>query len=497
MGRPKKENNNKDIICLNCQSIFSIPKFKNRTFCSGKCSQLYTKSKNRDWLGKRDLTNLDKYGVKSPLESKEVLNKYKRNMLDKWGCESPFGVKEIREKSSNTILERYGFEFANQNKDIALKISNSIKGIQKDRTNFINIKWDKIELFCKETDIKPLFNKEYLENNKVIEGKFKFQCNKCSSFMEVGLNNGYFPSCTCSNYRGYSLIEEEIQKFIINNYGEDVKLKVRGMITSTYELDIFIKKLNLAIEVNGIYWHSENLGKYREYHLFKTNECLKQNIQLIHIFDNEWIFKKPIIQSILLNKLGLTPNKIYARKCQIKEISSEESKEFLNQNHRQGFCPSKNRIGLYHEDKLVCLMTFGKNRFKNDGKIELLRFCNKLNTNVIGGASKLLKYYNKNINVENLDIVSFADRRFSDGKLYENLGFDFDSFTKPSYFYWKNTKILNRISCQKHKLEKLLPIFNKELSEYENMKLNKWFRVWDCGNYKFIYRSKKDLNKRS
>lgn len=479
--------------CPNCGNKFETPSWKEKIYCDRKCSQEYTKSKNKDWLKKRDETNIKKYGVKSPLENKQILQNYKNSIKNKYGVENPFQFKEFRDKADKTILEKYGVKFANQNKEIAEKISSSIKGKNKDRTNFVEVKWDKIELFCKETNLIPLFDKEYIVNNKLENSKFRFKCNKCSSHMEVSLDNGYLPSCGCSNYKGYSLIEEEISKFIINNYSEEARLKVRGLIPK-YEIDIYLEKLKLAVEVNGIYWHSENLGKYRDYHLYKTEKCLLEGIELLHIFDNEWLYKKPIIQSIILNKLGKTPNKLYARKCEIKIVSASECKEFLINNHRQGFCQSKHNLGLYFEDELVSIMTFGKNRFKNDGKFELLRFCNKLNTNVVGGASKLLKYFNDKINTENLDIISFADRRYSLGNLYNQIGFEFESFSKPSYFYWKNNKILNRINCQKHKLHKFLEVFDPFISEYENMKLNKWFRVWDCGNYKFIYKNKKASN---
>ena len=135
-------------------------------------------------------------------------------------------------------------------------------------------------------------------------------------------------------------------------------------------------------------------------------------------------------------------------------------------------------------------MTFSKNRFKkNSNEMEMVRFCNKLNTNVIGGASKLFNYFIKNFNKEKNTIISFADRRFFSGGLYEQLGFKFENNTHPSYIYWKNNIILNRISCQKHKLEKLLDKFDPNKTEYENMKENGWRRVWDCGNikYKFTY----------
>jgi hypothetical protein len=132
-------------------------------------------------------------------------------------------------------------------------------------------------------------------------------------------------------------------------------------------------------------------------------------------------------------------------------------------------------------------MTFGTNRFKRDGKIELLRFCNKINTNVVGGASKLFKHYVNNYNPS--IIITFADRRYSLGKLYPILGFEFNSFTKPSYFYWKSMKVYNRMSFQKHMLKDKLEKFNIKLSEYDNMLVNGYNRVWDCGNYKFEWKS--------
>jgi hypothetical protein len=207
-------------------------------------------------------------------------------------------------------------------------------------------------------------------------------------------------------------------------------------------------------------------------------------IHLLHIFDYEWLYKKDIIKSVILNKLKLTPNKIYARKCDIRIVNNEEKDVFLSYNHIQGTCVSSINLGLYHNNELVSIMTFGANRFKQDGNTELLRFCNKINTNVIGGASKLFKYFINNYKFNN--IITFADRRYSLGNLYKILGFKFHSFTPPSYFYWKNMKVYNRMSFQKHMLKNKLEIFDKSLSEYENMLNNGYNRVWDCGNYKFI-----------
>ena len=489
MARPKKLNNTKDIQCLNCNNIFTISKSKNRQFCSVSCSQQYTKSKNKDWLNKRDITNIEKYGVKSPFESEQVKTKYKNNLIEKYGVDNPFLVKEFKDKSNQTIQDRYGFKHANQNKEISAKISSSLKGRIKDRTAVVDLRWEKIQAYCKTEQLEPLFDKEYLQNNLIKDIHVKFKCNKCNTINEIAIVNGYLPTCNkCSSYKGYSLIEDEITNFIQQNYDGEILLKDRVLLSRRREIDIYLPDLNLAFEINGLYWHSEIWGKYRDYHISKTTELLDKNIHLIQIFDYEWLFKKDIIKSIILNKLNKIPNKIYARKCTIKIINDNDKVTFLSNNHIQGNCVSPINLGLYYNDELVSIMTFGKNRFKKDNTIELLRFCNKLNTNVIGGASKLFKYYINNYNPT--IIITFADRRYSLGKLYPILGFEFNSFTKPSYFYWKNMNVYNRMSFQKHMLKDKLEIFNPLLSEYDNMLQNKYNRVWDCGNYKFVWNKK-------
>ena len=440
---------------------------------------------------KRKKTCLAKYGNEIAFKSKEVQDKYKNNLIEKYGVNNPFLVKEFKDKSNNTILERYGEDIAMKNKNISNKVSIALKNKPKQRFNFVDVKWEKIQQYCIETEMEPLFDKEYLMQNKLAHhenNRFMFKCLKCDETTNVHLSGGYLPSCKCSYYRGYSLIEDELIIFL-NKYldSKDICLNRRDILSNRLELDIFIPTRNLAIEVNGVYWHSESMGKYKNYHLYKTEECQEKNISLIHILDYEWLFKKPIIQSIILSRLGIFNNKIYARKCVIKEI--KDTREFLDNNHIQGYTHASVSLGLYYQDKLVSLMTFGKNRFKkNSNEFEMVRFCNLLNTTVIGGASKLFSYFQKNYNQEKLPLISFADRRFFEGGLYKMLGFTLEKYTSPSYIYWKNNKVLNRMSCQKHKLNKLLDVFDSSLSEYQNMLNNGFRRVWDCGNMKFIYK---------
>ena len=491
MSRKKDLSTYKTIMCKTCSHEFkTIPSLK-REFCSTPCAQQY-KSINKDWLSKRKETCLKKYGNEVAFKSKEVQDTYKNNLMKKYGVNNPFLVKEFKDKALSSIQLKYGTNVASKNKTISDKISKGLKNKPKNRKNFVEIKWEKIQYYCKEVNLEPLFDKEYLVNNKVTHSennKFNFKCKLCNNVTEVYLSNGYLPSCVCTNFRGYSLIEEEIYRFLLDNMECEIQVKNRDILPNRLELDIYIPSLNVAIEINGIYWHSESMGKYKDYHLYKTEQCIKNGIQLLHIFDHEWVSKKPIIQSMLLNKLGLNVNKIYGRKCNVKPIiDTKILRQFLDDNHIQGYCHSKINLGLYYNNDLVSLMTFGKNRFKkHSNEWELIRFCNKLNTNVIGGAGKLFKHFKQNHTKVGDKTITFADRRFSLGKLYYNLGFGFVGNVSPSYFYWKYNLILNRMSCQKHKLSKLLDKFNATDTEYKNMLNNGFRRVWDCGNMKFEY----------
>lgn len=491
MARPKGIR--VDNECKTCNKIFQTTPSNSRVFCSGPCAQQY-KGIDKSWMDKRRNTCMEKYGVEVAFKSQQVQDLYKKNMMNKHGVSNPFSLKETRDKSKNTTMERFGVEYASQNKGIGDKISKSLKGREIDRNNFVNIKYDKILIYCKEVDMIPLFDMEYLINNKVnhvFNNKFGFKCNKCDEETYVHLGGGYLPTCKCSNYKGYSLIEEEVIRYIgeILNIDE-ISLNRRDILPNRLELDIYIPTLNIAVEVNGVYWHSESMGKYRDYHLYKTLKCIEKDIHLIHILDYEWLFKKPIIQSILSNKMGVNSNKVYARKCDLGLITDTNIiRSFLDNNHIQGYTHASTSLGLYHNDELISIMTFGKNRFKkNSNELEMVRFCNKLNTTIIGGASKLFIHFVNNYNDSGLDIISFADRRFFDGKLYKMLGFDFEKNTSPSYIYWKNNKILNRMSCQKHKLNKLLESFDPTQTEYENMLNNGFKRVWDCGNIKYVWK---------
>jgi len=175
----------------------------------------------------------------------------------------------------------------------------------------------------------------------------------------------------------------------LDRLGVKYKEGVRNLI-SPFEIDIYLPDYKLGIELNGNYWHSFiGGGKSMSYHINKTKLCHEQEIKLIHIFEDEWLFKGDIIKSMIINRLGIIKNRIYGRNCIIKEISNKEKKKFINKNHIQGDGVDKIRLGLFNDDILVSVMTFSKeNRSHNtNGKNniwELSRFCSKKDHVIIG-----------------------------------------------------------------------------------------------------------------
>jgi hypothetical protein len=160
-------------------------------------------------------------------------------------------------------------------------------------------------------------------------------------------------------------------------------------------------------------------------------------------------------------------------------------RKFLDTNHIQGFAPSSTKLGLYFNDELVSLMTFGKRMIKSNVEFELIRFCNKINFNIIGASSKLFKYFLNNFVYST--IVSYSDMRLFDGKMYENLGFEKIHLSVPEYYWIKNSERHHRSKFMKHKLVE--QGFDKNKTEVEIMHERGYKRIWGCGQVRWEYKN--------
>ena len=336
-------------------------------------------------------------------------------------------------------------------------------------------------------DAKKIFGDTYSYDHVVYvnhHSKVLVTCKKHGDFSVVAgnhiVNRSGCPKCT----NIVSDWEKEVRTFI-NELGVKIEPSNRSILKGK-EIDIYLPDYKIGIECDGIKWHDE-IHKDKNFHLKKTNDAKIAGVRLLHIFEDEWKSKQNIVESVLKNVLGKSERKIYARQCSLKEISPHDKRIFIEQNHIQGDTKSKVNLGLFFGDELVCVMTFGKLRINlgnknSEGKWELVRFCNKLETNVIGGASKLLSHFKKHYDYD--QIISYCDKRWSTGNMYEKIGFTLDHESKPNYFYVRGLKRENRFKYRKNILVE--QGFDKNKSEHEIMMERKIYRIYDCGAKVYI-----------
>ena len=311
---------------------------------------------------------------------------------------------------------------------------------------------------------------------------FNCDCGKQHTF-EIHSDNFYsrikykIPLCTVCHPIGdhKSIKEIELFSYITSVYSGEIIQSYRDGL----EIDIYLPELGIGFEFNGLYWHSSKY-KHKKYHINKTNHFKDKGIRIIHIWEDDWLYKQDVIKSQINNWLGLNKTKIFARKCSIKSVDITVIKSFLDQNHIQGFVNTKVCIGLYYNDEIVSLMSF--DNFEGRKKMELngwnlSRFCTKLHTNVIGGASKLLSHFISKYKASR--IVSYADRDWSNGELYYKLGFSLVSESAPDYKYIINNTRMHKSQYRKSKLD-------TKLTESEYMSSLGINRIYDCGKSKFV-----------
>ena len=295
---------------------------------------------------------------------------------------------------------------------------------------------------------------------------------------------------------GYNLskAEDDIISFIKDELHINNIIQRNKDIIPPFEIDIYLPDYNIGIEYNGVIWHSEKFGKDKYYHLKKTEECQKKGIKLIQIFEDEYNEHKEIVFEKIRHLLGKDNNKekVYARKCTVKEINKTESETFLNTNHIQGFAPSTIYLGCYYDDALVAVMTF-KKEIRISNKWELNRFATDISKHCIGIGGKMFSYFVKNYNPDY--VKSFADRRWTlnnDNNLYTKLGFKLDEILKPDYSYvTSKSKREHKFNFRKKLMIKRHPEYNltNDMTEEQMTKIIGVYKTWDCGKYKYVWQN--------
>lgn len=312
---------------------------------------------------------------------------------------------------------------------------------------------------------------------------YAFKCGTCDTLFNDYIDNGHTPVCKHCNPAVPTYVsnqEVEVFNFVKLIVGVKTVIQSDRSIIAPYELDIVIPELKIAIEYCGLYWHSEMHKSDPKYHVKKMQLCNAAGYRLITIFEDEWLLKTDIVKNRLVHILNVSTDKIYARQTVIKQLAYAEAKKFVNENHIQGHTIFKYGYGAYYKDVLVAVMTFGTPRYVTTGGYELLRFCS--NKAVIGGASKLLAHFVKTMSPSML--ISYCDLRWGNGNLYKTLGFVEQPVTGPGYCY---TDFINRFHRSNFTKQKLVSNgADASLTEVEIMRSKKMYKIWDCGNKKYL-----------
>lgn len=473
-------------VCKICGKEFQTRcnKYNNTSTCSEECKQaaqvkgkllFYNNQKRKCELCGNEfvpVNNTQKYCNNQHYRKCEVCGKL-----------FPFDSRQQKDNWRRTCSSKCAAKLHSMNN--GMKNSSVQDKLREARYNGTDEQLVQYKLFLSD----PETYLSSLEKKKTI-----FQLSKLFGIHTTTMGH-YINKLSLQNFMSYEMsnMENDVVDFI-KSIGEEIVRHDRNEIKPK-ELDIWIPSTKLAIECNPTSSHNSSKPMYDSgepmkynYHQMKTDMCEEKGIRLIHIFGYEWSHKRDIIESIIRNALGKNTNKIFARKCEIKEVSYLDSKEFLVNNHRQGFANSSVRLGLYFDGQLVSLMTFGKARRtigtnKDTNFWELVRFCNILNTSVVGSASKLFNHFVETYKPEN--IISFSDRAHTTGNLYKTLDFSEKSRSAPGYAWVNvNTDIAyNRVNAQKANLKKFLDDENIDLTKTESqiMEAHGFVKVYDSG----------------
>ena len=490
------------VRCRACGKLLRLDNAReHKEYCSGKCA-----TNSKEVREKTKSTMQKHYGCDAPAQCKEIQDRQRATMKERYGAEYTLSSKVLAERQSMTVMEKYGVDRIGKSKEVHDRIRNTVMkkyGVEhysqtdefREQSSILNRRKGYALLGRWKDYVVPLFSEEEYEGMQGIHhGKvYRWKCVKCGCEFDFSSHNtgihselgACFPACpNCFKKGTVSFEELQLLDFIKSIYDGTIVENAHDVI-KPYEIDIYIPEKKFAIEFDGLYWHSEEKGKGSAYHIDKTRMCEENGIQLLHVFEDEWIDHEDIVKDRIRSILGIGQRRMFARNCIVKEIESGVSNAFLESNHLQGRDNAPVRYGLFNGDELVSVMTFGKPRFNGSYDYEMIRYASKTGVVVVGGASKLLSHFRKS---HSGTIVSYADRRYSNGNLYEKLGFTRDHVSKPNYWWFKNKSKLSRYECQKHLLPKVLGDgFSPDLSESENMANNGYRRIYDCGNIVYVY----------
>lgn len=377
----------------------------------------------------------------------------------------------------------------------------------------IHCRPDWTSLAIPEDELKALCHKDFtfigrvnnplkvLNNSKDILVK----CNKCN--VERTRSPGSLSQgCQCFAVCYESKSEKELNAWIQSIGLETRKLKLQHKGKITREFDIYIPSKNIAIEFNGLYWHSEDVLAYkffdkeftqltpkektqvRNYHLNKTQLAKENGITLLHIWEHEWLERREQVKNFLHSKLGKSQT-IGARKCEFKVIDKKTCKLFCHDSHIQGAPALVDlALGAFHNNELIMVTAWAPHHRAGHPQKILNRMCAKFGFNVVGGLSKMTKMAHEHFKCE---LKTWTHLTLSDGSSYEKAGWTIVDSLDPDYFYSKGQKAYSKQSHKKDCIKVKYPtVYSPNKTEAEMCREAKLSRLWDCGKKTLTYNGK-------
>ena len=535
VSKIKRDNKTYDIMfCPVCGNKNNYSSNGYKICCSQECSHKYNKRKEKFSntyknktleekeliKNKRKQTNLDKYGVvtnlqneqaitnrinkynsNSPFSSKTIKEKANTTIKTKFNVDNVFQSKEIQEKIKKTNINKYGCEYANQSNIVKEKIIKT--NLERYNVEYV-LQSESIKNKAKETNIKK-YGKEYPSQSNIVKEKTIKTCKEkygsnyflgteaCLMKTEQTCMEKYNVPYNCMrpearNHKTISNINKQWKElldvseieFVIDKYSYDLKK------------DTTLIEINPTITHNSTFciFNREPLDK--NYHYNKSKVAMDNNYFCFHIWD--WDDKTKIINHFK------DKQKLYARKCVVKEVNVQDCNDFLNTYHFQNTCKGQNiRLGLYYNDALVQLMTFGKPRYNKNYEYELLRLCTNASYIVIGGSEKLFKYFLATTLPES--VISYCDNAKFSGNVYKKLSFELEFYNKPSK-HWYNIKTKRHITDNLLRWRGFSQLHGD--NEYalgnkgdDNTKLmidNGYVEIYDCGQSTYIWKQPAQSN---
>lgn len=470
--------------------ICGKPKKPGRKTCGLSCGAKLTSMRNGSPFARKDVrekskqTMLSRYGAENIWGSDKGKDSIKKTNLERRGVEYALQDQSVREKSKKTSLEKYGVEYASQSKIFQEKVKQTcIKKYGKESYLGSNAYYETLNSnlgvknpsqleSSRESLRQAWLEKTPLERNKISQkrvetmreryGTSAFCINEARIIERYGSLEEYYSLRQAlqeeSNLKKYGVknvwsipeIREKLQShhsYIKSKYEDEIQQYLLSIGVSAkksrkelhgLELDFVFE--NTAIEFNGDYWHS-SLYKSRDYHESKSKLCEEAGIDLMHIYEWEWNDprRKKILLSIIALKFGKILNRVYARQCEVKKIENASVRDFITENHLQGFRKANVCYGLFKDGKLLQIMSFAHHE---KYQWEIIRGCPGSNNLVVGGVSKLFNHFIKEYNPDS--VFSYCDFNKFNGKSYEAIGMEFIGYTGPDKTWLINGQAVQR-----------------------------------------------------